>query len=306
MHRCMMALLSALLLGLASNALAQECSFDRIGHSGAFSAEMSRQTEDGLRGCIESGALTNPAPGEAGVLHALASVLYFYDLPPVVRLIDVAIDHGFDVNARDARGSTPLHRASSGAIVETLLGHGANPNIRNDRGQFPVHTLTTDPGVLGGGLEALLVSGVNVNVRDGAGNTPLHSMAYASRHLAGYQLLLAYGVDPGARNHENETAFDHLLADDTWPWEELAGSDALQRLTAASRRDVPADMPPAQASCDHVYVGQRFRGRERLAGLITLDVTYEVLGYSARSEQVTVRSLNGGNTYNIHCSEVVP
>jgi hypothetical protein len=59
-------------------------------------------------------------------------------------------------------------------------------------------------------------------------------------------------------------------------------------------------------SCDHVYVGQHFDGKERLAGLITIGVSYEVLGFSARSEQVTVRSLNGGNTYTIKCSQVTP
>ncbi len=62
--------------------------------------------------------------------------------------------------------------------------------------------------------------------------------------------------------------------------------------------------PQRSSACDHVYQGLRFDGKERLAGLISIGVTYEVLGFSPITESVTVRSLNGGNSYNIHCSQV--
>lgn len=76
--------------------------------------------------------------------------------------------------------------------------------------------------------------------------------------------------------------------------------DEAQKAAAAAASSRPS------SRCDHVYVGQRFEGKEKLAGLISIGVTYEVLGFSAKSERVTVRSLNGGNSYNIHCSQVTP
>lgn len=60
------------------------------------------------------------------------------------------------------------------------------------------------------------------------------------------------------------------------------------------------------SACDHVYVGQRFKGKERLGGIFTIGVTYEVLGFSAASEAVSIRSTNGGNSYNITCAQVTP
>jgi ankyrin repeat protein len=57
------------------------------------------------------------------------------------RIVDVLLARGFDVNARDAVGSTPLHIAVDGGhtdVVDRLLRAGADPNIVDCGGYMPL------------------------------------------------------------------------------------------------------------------------------------------------------------------------
>jgi ankyrin repeat protein len=50
------------------------------------------------------------------------------------------LDRGADIDAKDARGWTPLHIASSygyGESCELLLSYGADVNIKNNKEQTP-------------------------------------------------------------------------------------------------------------------------------------------------------------------------
>lgn len=274
-----------------------------------FNNENALDTENWLKQCISSGEITSRSTDRYGnpLLYRLAGTGPSQDAAAASRVIEFAISHGFDVNVQDSQtGRTPLHGANSPEAVQALLRAGANVNLRNNDGQFPIHLITGEAAVRSGALNALLIAGVRVNVRSNNGSTPLHTMAYSSRLPAGYELLLSYGVDPSIENYRGDTAYDILINSSNWPWPMLAETRVLRVLKDAAPTSSETSAPSQVRMCNHVYVGQRFEGRERLAGLISIGATYEVLGFSARTEQVTVRSLNGGNSYNIHCSQVTP
>ena len=56
-------------------------------------------------------------------------------------IMRIAIQHGYDVNAADAQGSTPLHEAAymgHGDAVKLLIKNGADVNARNEEGRTPL------------------------------------------------------------------------------------------------------------------------------------------------------------------------
>jgi ankyrin repeat protein len=61
----------------------------------------------------------------------------------IVRLIDLLVSTGIDVNARDAKGNTPMHEAAGGdggnlTAMCALLKHGANPDLAAEDGMTPL------------------------------------------------------------------------------------------------------------------------------------------------------------------------
>lgn len=100
---------------------------------------------------------------------------------------------GADVNARDAKGKTPLmYAALLGDHVRLLLSHGADPNLCNHVGITALHqasyygheTVVTQ----------LLRQKININARTSNGRTPL-LLAVAKRRYAVAKLLVAHGAD---------------------------------------------------------------------------------------------------------------
>lgn len=145
------------------------------------------------------------------------------------RIIQILLDNGAVVDARDARGRTPLMgtaslkgfrtlqaagadirtQADNGetvlhtaafigepAIVKTLLAAGLNPNARMDSGLTPLLTARS-PEV----FEALREAGADVHARTDSGYTVLH-WAAGSLDAAAVEALIASGLDPNA-----ETSF---------------------------------------------------------------------------------------------------
>lgn len=112
-------------------------------------------------------------------------------------IMKLLLEHGANVNARDATGDTPLHWAGLENIanledrglsssVEILLNYGADIQARNDNGDTPLHT-AHKPEI----AKALLDNGANVSVRNDEGFTPLHYV----RSNDSAKLLLANGAD---------------------------------------------------------------------------------------------------------------
>jgi ankyrin repeat protein len=126
-----------------------------------------------------------------------------------IERINKLISQGADVNAKDNRGMTPLHKAAyygQRQMAEVLIGKGANVNETDTAGRTPLHIAAN----FGSKWvpELLLANGASISARDMAGNTPLHA-AVCWRGSAPekdlLELLFAKGADVNARNDAGQT-----------------------------------------------------------------------------------------------------
>ena len=104
-----------------------------------------------------------------------------------VAMIRLLLKAGFNIDAQDKNGATPLHRAvrtRSSAAVKCLLDAGADPTIRNKPGSTPFHLAVQNTGRGGSGsekarmaqgeiLRAFLERGVSPALTDAKGKSVL-------------------------------------------------------------------------------------------------------------------------------------
>jgi ankyrin repeat protein/mono/diheme cytochrome c family protein len=121
-----------------------------------------------------------------------------------VRLL---IERGAGINTKQADGRTPLYQAASlangQAIIGLLLAKGADPNLATAAGQTPLMAaaLRGDDGAM-----RLLIDGkAAVNAKNGAGSTALMSAATNGNPRA-VALLLEKGADAKVLNKRQESA----------------------------------------------------------------------------------------------------
>jgi ankyrin repeat protein len=118
--------------------------------------------------------------------------------------LQLLIDKGADVNAKNRRGSTPLHWAiHDEAKVRLLLAKGANVNARQAQGRTPLCLAA----MLGNGVPTvrlLLSKGADPNLATVNGQTPL--MTAARGKVEAMQLLIEKGADVNAKDGAGETA----------------------------------------------------------------------------------------------------
>ncbi|XP_043222037.1 transient receptor potential channel pyrexia-like [Amphibalanus amphitrite] len=137
---------------------------------------MGEEEEPQLRsarpdGGPESGPARRPLPllGEERVLQQAVRD----GSEPLVRIL---LEHGADVNAANAAGSTALHTAAAGAssdgVLRALLAApGVQLEARDRLGCTPLHLAAADGAA--GRVRLLLEAGASVAARNGAGFTPL-------------------------------------------------------------------------------------------------------------------------------------
>jgi mono/diheme cytochrome c family protein len=119
--------------------------------------------------------------------------------------LQLLINKGADVNAKNRRSSTPLHWAiHDEAKVRLLLSKGANVNAKQAQGRTPLY-LAAMLGKGGPTIRLLLISGADPNLASANGQTPL-MMAAQRGAIEGIQLLIEKGADVNSKDGAGETA----------------------------------------------------------------------------------------------------
>jgi ankyrin repeat protein len=119
--------------------------------------------------------------------------------------IQLLIEKGGDVQARDSLGRTRLHGAYNAEVAEWLIAQGLHPNQGDAEDQTPLHVA----GNLGV-IKVLVARGANVNAVDNKGNTPLFSVARPytpnrSKPDEIAEFLISKGANVNATNKDGNT-----------------------------------------------------------------------------------------------------
>ena len=133
------------------------------------------------------------------------------DLPTIETLLSV----GFDPNATDQHGQTPLRlaiAAHQNRVVEFLLARHVDPNGPLDNSRYPARPLQF--ALEYGNLNAasiLIAAGAKVDRKGFRGRTALHAAAAAGNHLDVVQFLIEKGADLNARDADGMSPLDEAV-----------------------------------------------------------------------------------------------
>jgi ankyrin repeat protein len=126
--------------------------------------------------------------------------------------IQVLLEHGADVTARDDTHSTPLHLAASNTspeIVRLLIKHGADINTLDGNRKMPLYLALSE-----GSHEIarmLIELGADVTTRNDTHTTPLH-LASSARSPEIARLLIKHGADVNVSDLNGEVPLHLALA----------------------------------------------------------------------------------------------
>ena len=158
------------------------------------------RSDAAVRALLEADAAQLNAPD-----RALSSLLHHAAGFGTLETMKHLLAKGANVNAKNRRGSTPLHWAiHDEAKVRLLLAHGAGINAKQGDSRTPLYLAAT----LGNGrnvVRLLLERGADPNLRTANGRSPL--MAAAARgDVEALRLLLKYKAAVDAKDSAGETA----------------------------------------------------------------------------------------------------
>ena len=120
------------------------------------------------------------------------------------RTVRALLQNGPNLNSRDAYEDTALHwGVQHETIVKLLIENGADVNAQNDCGQTALCWAARDGPVAAAQL--LVKHTADVNIQDKYGCTALHGAALRGRE-AMLHLLLKHGADPNAKDRDGWTS----------------------------------------------------------------------------------------------------
>lgn len=147
-------------------------------------------------------ALVSRRPGPLGAANELDangnSPLMLAALTGNVRVAEVLLHHGAQLEARDSEGFTPLHTAverSHPAFLRLLLARGAQPGAAARDARTPLHS-AAQAGLVEVG-KVLLDHGARWDARERNGANPLHGASLGG-HYEFVRLLVSEGADVDA------------------------------------------------------------------------------------------------------------
>jgi ankyrin repeat protein len=110
-------------------------------------------------------------------------------------IVELLLERGAAVNARNSSGATPLHDAALAgrlAVIEILLRHGAEIDARDrDAGATPLHQAAS--WGRREAVELLIAKGAAVDLRNKAGVSPLQA-AMQNGHTETADCLRSHGA----------------------------------------------------------------------------------------------------------------
>ena len=128
----------------------------------------------------------------------------------ILRIAQLLLDHGVDVNALDNDHATPLHFSASYGrldIARLLLDRGAKADVQNVHGQTPLHLVSQSEPFSHENSDIarlLLDLGLDVNAQDKSKASPLH-FACSHGNFETALLLLDHGAEVNAQNGDGQT-----------------------------------------------------------------------------------------------------
>ncbi|KAI8513299.1 Unconventional myosin-XVI [Branchiostoma belcheri] len=125
-------------------------------------------------------------------------------------VVELLIQHGAEVGARDKVGGTALHWASGNGqagVVKLLIQHGADVGARDEGDRTALHWASVNGHT--GVVKLLIQHGADVQARDEDGRTALH-WASENGHTGVVELLIQHGADVGARDKGGKTPLDYV------------------------------------------------------------------------------------------------
>jgi ankyrin repeat protein len=132
-------------------------------------------------------------------------------------IIQALLDRGADVEAKDSRGWTPLHVASTDDDIDNietakfLIEKGADVEAKDQWGNTPLHWATMNNSIEA--TKLLIEKGADVEAKNINDETPLH-LASWENHIEIAKFLIEKGADVDAKNNYGKTPLDVADSDE--------------------------------------------------------------------------------------------